>query len=139
MKVRLLQEGRRGWAWAIAVPIVKPTLLATTKHRLDRRREDPGEGGCLLVLNHISHVDPLIAAHIVCDHGRMPRYLAKSGLFKNKALGFFFSAAGQIPVERRRQERHRCLSTQPSPPSAAASASSSTPRARSPATRTCGR
>src|SRR4029078_11371165 len=44
--------------------------------------------------------DPLTAAHIVYDHGRMPRYLAKSGLFKNPALGYFLRAAGQIPVER---------------------------------------
>jgi 1-acyl-sn-glycerol-3-phosphate acyltransferase len=52
------------------------------------------------VLNHVSHVDPLTAAHLVYDHGRLPHYLAKSGLFKNKALGAFFTAAGQIPVER---------------------------------------
>jgi 1-acyl-sn-glycerol-3-phosphate acyltransferase len=51
-------------------------------------------------LNHVSHVDPLTAAHIVYDHGRLPRYLAKSGLFKNKAFAFFLRAAGQIPVER---------------------------------------
>jgi 1-acyl-sn-glycerol-3-phosphate acyltransferase len=30
----------------------------------------------------------------------MPRYLAKSGLFKNRALATFLRAAGQIPVER---------------------------------------
>jgi 1-acyl-sn-glycerol-3-phosphate acyltransferase len=30
----------------------------------------------------------------------VPRYLAKSGLFKNPALGYFLRAAGQIPVER---------------------------------------
>ncbi len=60
----------------------------------------PATGGCVLALNHISHVDPLTAAHIVYDHGRLPRYLAKSGLFKNKALGFFLRSAGQIPVER---------------------------------------
>ena len=30
----------------------------------------------------------------------MPRYLAKSGLFKNRALGYFLRSAGQIPVER---------------------------------------
>ena len=53
-----------------------------------------------MVFNHISHVDPLLAAHFVYDHGRLPRYLAKSGLFKNKALGGFLTAAGQIPVER---------------------------------------
>ena len=34
------------------------------------------------------------------DHGRIPRYLAKAGLFKNKFLGFFLRSAGQIPVYR---------------------------------------
>ena len=53
-----------------------------------------------MVFNHISEVDPLIAAHVLCDHGRLPRYLAKAGLFKNKFLGFFLRSAGQIPVER---------------------------------------
>jgi 1-acyl-sn-glycerol-3-phosphate acyltransferase len=45
-------------------------------------------------------VDPLIVAHIAWDHGRIPRYLAKAGLFKNRFLGFFLRAAGQIPVHR---------------------------------------
>ncbi len=100
VKVRRLQEGRRGWAWTIAVPIVKPVLLATTKHRWIDGEKIPAEGGFLLVINHISEVDPLIVAHIVWDHGRIPRYLAKAGLFKNKLLGFFFRSAGQIPVHR---------------------------------------
>jgi 1-acyl-sn-glycerol-3-phosphate acyltransferase len=100
VKVREFQEGRRGWAWWIAVPIVKPALLATTRHRWIDGSKLPAEGGFLLVVNHISEVDPLIVAHIVWDHGRVPRYLAKSGLFKNKFLGFFLKAAGQIPVYR---------------------------------------
>jgi 1-acyl-sn-glycerol-3-phosphate acyltransferase len=45
-------------------------------------------------------VDPLTAAHVMYDHGRLPRYLAKANLFKNRALGFFLKSAGQIPVER---------------------------------------
>jgi len=100
VKVRHLQEGRRGWAWGIGVPIVKPILLATTKRRWIDGEKIPAEGGFLLVLNHISEVDPLIVAHIVWDHGRIPRYLAKAGLFKNRFLGVFFRAAGQIPVYR---------------------------------------
>ena len=36
VKVRHLQEGSRGWAWGIAVPIVKPILLATTPTFLER-------------------------------------------------------------------------------------------------------
>ncbi|HTW17929.1 MAG TPA: lysophospholipid acyltransferase family protein [Nocardioides sp.] len=84
----------------MAVPIVKPVLLATTTHEWTGGEKIPATGGCILVLNHISHVDPFTAAHIVWDHGRVPRYLAKSGLFRNRALGFFMRAAGQIPVER---------------------------------------
>jgi 1-acyl-sn-glycerol-3-phosphate acyltransferase len=97
--VRRLQQ-KRGWAWSIAVPVIKPLLLATTKHDWVGGDKIPASGGFILALNHISHVDPLTAAHIVYDHGRLPRYLAKSGLFKNKALAFFLRAAGQIPVER---------------------------------------
>ncbi|WP_121252222.1 lysophospholipid acyltransferase family protein [Nocardioides ferulae] len=99
MKVRKLQQ-RRGWAWSIAVAIVKPILLATTRHTWIDGERIPASGGCLLVMNHISHVDPFTAAHIVYDHGRIPRYLAKSGLFRNRFLRFFLTAAGQIPVER---------------------------------------
>jgi len=97
--VRRLRQ-RRGWAWAIAVPIVKPLLLLTTRPHWVDGEKIPAEGGCLVVFNHISEVDPLIAAHIMYDHGRLPRYLAKANLFKSKLLGFFLRAAGQIPVER---------------------------------------
>jgi 1-acyl-sn-glycerol-3-phosphate acyltransferase len=99
VKVRKLQQ-RRGWAWNIAVPIIKPLLLATTRRRWIDGEKIPDRGGCIIVINHISHVDPLMAAHIVYDHGRLPRYLAKSGLFRNRGLAFFLTAAGQIPVER---------------------------------------
>jgi 1-acyl-sn-glycerol-3-phosphate acyltransferase len=97
--VRKLRQ-RRGWAWSIAVPIAKPLLLATTTREWIGGEKLPDSGGFILAINHISHVDPLLAAHLVYDHGRLPRYLAKSGLFKNKVLGYFLKAAGQIPVER---------------------------------------
>lgn len=99
MTVRKLQQ-KRGWAWTLGVAIVKPLLLATTKRKWVGGQNIPLTGGFILVLNHISHLDPFMAAHIVYDHGRLPRYLAKSGLFKNKVLGFFLRSAGQIPVER---------------------------------------
>lgn len=98
-KYRKLEHGR-GWAWGIAVAIVKPVLLATTKQRWEGGDKIPATGGCILALNHVSHIDPLTAAHIVWDYGRQSRYLAKSGLFKNKWLARFLRAAGQIPVER---------------------------------------
>jgi len=99
MKVRKLQQ-KRGWAFNLAVPILKPTLLGVSSRTWIDGEKVPATGGCILVFNHISHLDPLLAAHFVYDHGRLPRYLAKSGLFKNKTLGGFLRAAGQIPVER---------------------------------------
>ena len=99
MKVRKLQQ-KRGWAWWVAVPLVKPVLLGVSSRTWIDGEKVPDSGGCILVFNHLSHVDPLLAAHFVYDHGRIPRYLAKSQLFKNKALAFFLTAAGQIPVER---------------------------------------
>jgi 1-acyl-sn-glycerol-3-phosphate acyltransferase len=98
-RVRRNQEPR-GWAFGLGVAIVKPALLATTRQNWIDGHKIPASGGCLVVLNHISHVDPLTSAHLLWDHGRIPRYLAKSGLFKNRALGAFFRSAGQIPVER---------------------------------------
>ena len=99
MTVRKLQQ-RRGWAFNLAVPIVKPTLLAVTTRTWIDGEKIPASGGCIVVFNHISHIDPLLAAHFVYDHGRLPRYLAKSGLFRNRFLGRFLREAGQIPVER---------------------------------------
>lgn len=99
MRVRRL-EGERGWAVNVAVSIIKPTLLATTSRTWIDGEKIPATGGCVVVLNHISHVDPLLSALFVYDHGRVPRYLAKSGLFRNKYLGGFLRSAGQIPVER---------------------------------------
>ena len=128
--VRPLQQ-KRGWAFNLAVPILKPVLLATTKRTWIDGEKIPATGGCILVFNHVSHVDPLTAAHIVYDHGRMPRYLAKSGLFKNRALVATSSrAAGQIPVERLSQERQGRLRRRGRRGARRASASWSTPRAR---------
>ena len=99
MPVRKLQQ-KRGWTFNVAVPIVKPTLLAVADREWRDGEKIPATGGCIVAFNHISHVDPLLSAHFLYDHGRLPRYLAKSGLFKNRFLGGFLRSAGQIPVER---------------------------------------
>lgn len=89
-----------GWAFGIAVAIVKPLLLLFTRHRWIDGTKIPATGGFVLVSNHLAHIDPLTVAHILYDHGRIPRYLAKAGLFRNRFLGFFLRSAGQIPVKR---------------------------------------
>lgn len=99
MTVRRLSE-RRNWAWNLAVGVLKPPILATVARTWIDGEKIPATGGCLVVFNHISHADPLMAAHFVYDHGRLPHYLAKSTLFKNRLLGGFLRTVGQIPVER---------------------------------------
>lgn len=99
MTVRKLSQ-KRGWAWSFGVATVKPPLLAIVSRTWIDGTKIPATGGCIVVCNHISHLDPLLMAHFVYDHGRIPRYLAKAGVFKNKVLGSFLKAAGQIPVER---------------------------------------
>jgi 1-acyl-sn-glycerol-3-phosphate acyltransferase len=99
VRVRKLEQ-KRGWAMTLGAVILKPTLLSATSRTWIDGEKIPATGGCIVVINHISHVDPLLSAHFVYDHGRLPRYLAKSGLFSNKYLGGFLTAAGQIPVER---------------------------------------
>ena len=98
-KYRKFQEGKLGWPWVVAVGIVKPVLLATTKHQWVGGEKIPESGGAVIALNHVSEIDPFTAAHIVWDYGRRPSYLAKAGLFKG-ALGKYLRAAGQIPVDR---------------------------------------
>ncbi|MDT9593914.1 lysophospholipid acyltransferase family protein [Nocardioides zeae] len=90
----------RGWAYALGAGILKPTLFSAVGHTWGGGEHVPATGGCVVALNHVTKVDPLFAAHFLYDHGRLPRYLAKSGLFEVKGLGGFLHGAGQIPVQR---------------------------------------
>ena len=98
-KVRELQT-RRGWAWSTVVAILKPTLLLTTKHEWIDGEKVPATGGCIVVVNHISHIDPLTLGHFLYDHGRLVRYLAKDALFRTPVVKHIVKDAGQIPVAR---------------------------------------
>jgi 1-acyl-sn-glycerol-3-phosphate acyltransferase len=96
--LRLTQD--RPLPFLVGAAILKPLLISAASRTWIDGEKIPATGGCIVVANHVSHLDPLMMAHFVYDHGRIPRYLAKSGLFKNKALATFLTAAGQIPVER---------------------------------------
>lgn len=99
MSVRKVQ-GKLGWAVGFAVATIKPTMLAATSRTWIDGEKIPATGGCIVVPNHISHLDPLLTAYFLYDHGRIPRYLAKSALFRTKFVGTVLSSAEQIPVER---------------------------------------
>ncbi len=98
-KARKLQQ-KRGWAFATCVALVKPPLLAFTKRRWIDGHKLPETGGCVVVSNHISHVDPFTFAHFIYDNGRLPRFLAKNEVFHVPVGGRIVKNAGQIPVYR---------------------------------------
>lgn len=97
--VRKLQDE---WTWAlrVAVAILKPLLLLFTRHKWINGERLPASGGCVVALNHLSHIDPITAAHYVYDHGRAPNYLAKAALFDITFVGTILRGTGQIPVKR---------------------------------------
>ena len=98
-KVRKHQQSR-GWALLTAVVLIKPVLLAISKREWIDGDKIPAKGGCIVVANHLSHLDPVMLAHIVYDHGRAPRYLAKAALFDVFFVGTILRGAKQIPVQR---------------------------------------
>jgi 1-acyl-sn-glycerol-3-phosphate acyltransferase len=93
-------EHPRGWAFGIAPVILKPVLVAIGRRDWRHGERIPARGGAVIAINHISKIDPLMLSHLLYNHGRLPRFLAKDALFKIKVLGWFLRAAGQIPVAR---------------------------------------
>jgi len=98
-KPRRLQE-RKGWAFGFCVTVVEPFLLLFTKRRWRGGENIPETGGCVLAVNHISHLDPLTCAHFVYAWGRIVRFLTKSELFDVPFVGRVVRSAKQIPVYR---------------------------------------
>jgi 1-acyl-sn-glycerol-3-phosphate acyltransferase len=99
LKVRKVQE-ERGWAWATVVAIIKPLLITTTKHEWIDGEKIPASGGCVIAMNHVSHIDPLTLGWLLYEHGRLVRYLAKDALFETPVVKHIVRDAKQIPVSR---------------------------------------
>lgn len=98
-KPRPMRE-RRGSAFTVAVAILKPLLWTFTRPTWIDCTRIPAEGGAVIVANHVSHADPVTFAHVVWDHGRLPRFLAKAVLFEVFFVGWVLRSSGQIPVYR---------------------------------------
>jgi 1-acyl-sn-glycerol-3-phosphate acyltransferase len=60
----------------------------------------PREGPALLVLNHVSHLDPAVDAVFVHRQKRVPRFLAKESVANAPIFGKMFLGSGGIPVYR---------------------------------------
>lgn len=93
--------GERGGFWiAFASTFFHPAagLLAARKNI--GTEHIPAEGGAILVLNHVSHLDPLYDAVFIHQQHRLPHFLAKHSLFEPPLVKQVMYGTGQIPVYR---------------------------------------
>jgi 1-acyl-sn-glycerol-3-phosphate acyltransferase len=82
--------------------VIRPLSALLTRRRWSGGEHVPATGGAILVVNHISLIDPPLIAHYVYVHGgRNPRFMAKSELWDVPVLRRLLRGAGQIPVYRR--------------------------------------
>ncbi|MFJ5264508.1 lysophospholipid acyltransferase family protein [Streptomyces sp. NPDC088387] len=91
---------RKGFWYRLAAVICKPPLVVLLKRDWRGMEHIPAEGGFITVVNHNSHVDPVAYGHFQYNSGRVPRFLAKSGLFGKGFVGAAMRGTGQIPVYR---------------------------------------
>lgn len=92
---------QRTWGFNLAVALLKPLSLALARRDWRGGENVPKTGGCVIAVNHVSHIDPVTLAHFTYESGRLPHYLAKDSLFNVRVLGTLLRAAQQIPVARR--------------------------------------
>ncbi|MEE1158088.1 MAG: (d)CMP kinase [Atopobiaceae bacterium] len=58
------------------------------------------EGGQMVIMNHVSMLDPVVIAVSDWAHGRRLRPIYKSEFDKSKIINWFFARVGAIPVKR---------------------------------------
>lgn len=101
-------RGRLSPALSVAVAVIYPISSLLFRLRYRHGERIPGAGPVLLVVNHVSILDPLACARLVWDHGRVPHFLAKESVFRGPA-GRLLRGAGQIPVARFSADAHQAL------------------------------
>ncbi|MER7984683.1 lysophospholipid acyltransferase family protein [Streptomyces noursei] len=95
-----MSRRRIGFWYRMAAVICKPPLLVLFKRDWRGMEHIPADGGFITAVNHNSYLDPLSYAHYQYNTGRVPRFLAKAGLFKSGFVGMMMRGTGQIPVYR---------------------------------------
>jgi 1-acyl-sn-glycerol-3-phosphate acyltransferase len=94
------RDDRPGPYLRFCIVVLYPLMRISLRHRWHSLNRIPRSGPAILVVNHISHVDPLVVGLAVWQAGRSPRYLAKDSLFHLPLIGRVFVGTGQIPVRR---------------------------------------
>ncbi|KNB51114.1 lysophospholipid acyltransferase family protein [Streptomyces caatingaensis] len=95
-----MSRHRIGFWYRFTAVLAKPPLVVLFKREWRGMEHIPADGGFITAVNHNSYLDPLSYAHFQYNTGRVPRFLAKAGLFRNGFVGTLLRGTGQIPVYR---------------------------------------
>ena len=104
-----VRHGRLGFWLRFAISIIYPLVPLVFRIRWRGRSQVPATGGVLLVVNHISYIDPFVFSRFVYDCGRIPRFLVKDSLFRVFFVRSVLRGARQIPVARGAADAHASL------------------------------
>jgi 1-acyl-sn-glycerol-3-phosphate acyltransferase len=100
----------KGGFWVgVAAAIVYPMSFVLGRHRILHGDRIPRQGAALLVMNHISHLDPCYDAVFVHRNDRVPHFLAKHSLWNVPIMGSILKGAKQIPVYRGTSDAQQSL------------------------------
>lgn len=95
-----MTERERGGFWVGFTAAIFYPLSWFAGYRYRNAGRIPRNGGALLVLNHVSHFDPVVDAVFVHRQRRVPRFMAKASLFSIPVLKQILVGSGGIPVYR---------------------------------------
>lgn len=82
---------------------VKPTLTLLLRPKVEGRGRIPRRGGCILVSNHESAIDPFVLG--LASH-RAIRFLAKAELYRIWIVRVFMRAFGTVAIDRGEADRN---------------------------------
>jgi 1-acyl-sn-glycerol-3-phosphate acyltransferase len=100
-KLRRPGHGEKlGLAWGIVMAVLYTPFSLLIRIRYRNLAKLPQSGGAIIVVNHVSHVDPFLVAKMIIDGARRPRFLAKDSIFDVFAVGAAMRGMGHIPVKR---------------------------------------
>ena len=77
-----------------------PFMLLVGRYRFHGTENIPATGSVVVAPNHYSDIDPVVIGYAMYKLKRMPRFLAKASLFRIPIVGWMFTKAEQVPVER---------------------------------------
>ena len=102
-KVRLTlrtPRRRRGFWYGLAIDVLWPFVMVFCRSSWHGGENIPGSGPVLIASNHVSFADPVTVTAYVLAHGRIPRYLAKAGLWDIPVVRSVLAGGRHIPVHR---------------------------------------